>query len=76
MCPAVANCRANISSGTTQSCIWLAVHAVSPCASTDAPVDVAVVEEFGPALIVITGPGLVGLAWRWTAAAPPPDQPS
>lgn len=38
-----------------------------------APLDVAVVEEFGPALIVITGPGLVGLAWRWVGADDGPN---
>jgi DegV family protein with EDD domain len=31
------------------------------------PVDVAVVTEFGPALVAITGPGIVGVAWRWSA---------
>ncbi len=30
-----------------------------------APLDLAVITEFGPALIALTGPGLVGLAWRW-----------
>lgn len=28
--------------------------------------DVSFISEFGPAMVAYTGPGVVGLAWRWT----------
>ena len=57
-----------------------ALHAVAPSSATDllarlteqAEPEEAFVAEFGPVMVVHTGPGLSGLAWWWDDAARDP----
>ena len=42
-----------------------AAHDLLAAVSGGAEPDLAVVTEFGPELVAVTGPGVVGVAWRW-----------